>query len=297
MEGGVSMSLAIRASFNPVYTAGYAAAHKTAARSKVAQGTPVSPVPKTYSNEQTERKHKTLQEMSEELLNSLKIMYGNSSRNAKYLNPRDFLAMLNPDEAAKKAQEEAAKQKEALQKADSTDESNNGSNKENAVSNTQNANKAVKNTDTATKNINVENKTGEKEAGPLANSKEAGKTEDDRPARVFYDEKYAADDVNKDGRISPSECSTCKNRMYKDGSDEGDVSFKAPGHISPQASASVVASHEHEHVANAFQKANEEGVELLSVSVSLEKDICPECGTAYTAGGKTRTSFSIEKDA
>ena len=40
-----------------------------------------------------------------------------------------------------------------------------------------------------------------------------------------------------------AECQTCKERKYQDGSDEM-VSFKAAAHISPEASASTVRSHE-----------------------------------------------------
>ena len=50
------------------------------------------------------------------------------------------------------------------------------------------------------------------------------------------------------------ECQTCKNRKYKDGSDEM-VSFKSPAHISPEGAASAVRSHEQEHVSNAYSKA------------------------------------------
>ena len=42
---------------------------------------------------------------------------------------------------------------------------------------------------------------------------------------------------------SPAECETCKNRKYQDGSDEM-VSFKSAAHISPNAAASRVRSHE-----------------------------------------------------
>jgi len=85
------------------------------------------------------------------------------------------------------------------------------------------------------------------------------------------------------------ECQTCKERKYIDGSDEGNVSFKAPGHIAPEASASVVMSHEKEHVANARREGNKPGNELVSASVSLKTAICPECGRSYVAGGTTRT--------
>ncbi len=84
-------------------------------------------------------------------------------------------------------------------------------------------------------------------------------------------------------------CETCANRTYVDGSNESDVSFKTPGHISPEASASVVSAHEYEHVRNAMQEDKRPDAELVSVSVSLKTAVCPECGTTYVAGGKTRT--------
>lgn len=85
------------------------------------------------------------------------------------------------------------------------------------------------------------------------------------------------------------ECQTCAERKYVDGSDEGNVSFKAPGHIAPEASAGVVMSHEKEHVANAKREGNKPGNELISATVSLKTAICPECGRSYVAGGTTRT--------
>ena len=74
-----------------------------------------------------------------------------------------------------------------------------------------------------------------------------------------------------------------------DGSDEGNVSFKSPGHIAPEASAGVVMAHEKEHVANARREGNKPGNELISARVSLKTAICPECGRSYVAGGTTRT--------
>ena len=88
---------------------------------------------------------------------------------------------------------------------------------------------------------------------------------------------------------SKGECQTCKERKYVDGSDEGNVSFKAPGHIAPEASAGVVMAHENEHVANAKREGNKPGNELISASVSIKTAICPECGRSYVAGGTTRT--------
>ena len=99
------------------------------------------------------------------------------------------------------------------------------------------------------------------------------------------------DEKKKPGyRSSPEECQTCKNRKYQDGSDEM-VSFKSPGHIDPDNAASVVMSHEKEHVSNAYRKAEENNGEVESVSVRLKTDICPECGRTYISGGVTNTQI------
>ncbi len=92
-------------------------------------------------------------------------------------------------------------------------------------------------------------------------------------------------------KSSPAECETCKNRKYQDGSDEGDVSFKAPSHIDPKAAASKVRSHEQEHVSNAYQKASEKNGKVVSCNVSIHTDICPECGRTYVSGGTTATQI------
>ena len=101
------------------------------------------------------------------------------------------------------------------------------------------------------------------------------------------------------GTENPEECETCEKRTYVDGSNESDVSFKTPGHISPEASASVVSAHEYEHVRNAMQEDKKENVELVNTSVSLKTAICPECGTSYVAGGETRTTmrYGAEQNA
>lgn len=104
-------------------------------------------------------------------------------------------------------------------------------------------------------------------------------------------------DAEKDKKVKQAECQTCKNRKYVDGSNEGDVSFKAPAHISPQMSASAVMSHEQEHVSNAIAKGNREDTQLLSVSVSLQTAVCPECGRVYTAGGVTHSTFRTSKSS
>ena len=91
-------------------------------------------------------------------------------------------------------------------------------------------------------------------------------------------------------KSSPAECETCKNRKYQDGSDEM-VSFKSAAHISPEAAASRVRSHEQEHVSNAYKNASQNNGKVLSTNVSIKTSICPECGRSYVAGGETRTQI------
>lgn len=93
-------------------------------------------------------------------------------------------------------------------------------------------------------------------------------------------------------RAGVIECETCASRLYQDGSNEDDVSFKAPGHIDPGSSAGTVMAHEQEHVANAYEKAADSGGKVLSASVTLHQAICPECGRSYVSGGLTRTAIS-----
>ena len=98
-------------------------------------------------------------------------------------------------------------------------------------------------------------------------------------------------DVKAPGRTSaPSECETCKNRKYQDGSDEM-VSFKSPQHVSPQSAASAVRSHEQEHVSNAYKKAAQGNGKVISANVTIKTAICPECGRSYVAGGETATQI------
>lgn len=92
--------------------------------------------------------------------------------------------------------------------------------------------------------------------------------------------------LKRSGRV---QCETCAAREYQDGSDEGDVSFKSPGHISPQASGSKVMAHEREHVANAYEKAGKNNGEVVAATVKLKTAVCPECGRSYVAGGVTNT--------
>ncbi len=126
----------------------------------------------------------------------------------------------------------------------------------------------------------------------LAKSPEDMKAEAVNAAKVM--ESPATERMRK--RLGLEKCETCENRQYVDGSDEPDVSFKTPGHIDPSASASVVMSHEREHVANAIQKGSKPDAKLISASVTLHTSICPECGRAYISGGTTRTKIKHTSD-
>jgi hypothetical protein len=65
--------------------------------------------------------------------------------------------------------------------------------------------------------------------------------------------------------------------------------------VSPQASFSAVSAHEQEHVSNAFSEGSQEGNRLISSSVTLKMDVCPECGTPFVAGGTTRTTMQYNE--
>ena len=96
-------------------------------------------------------------------------------------------------------------------------------------------------------------------------------------------------------RSGAVECEACKTRKYQDGSNESDVSFKAPGHISASKSAATVMSHEQEHVQNAYEKAAKGNGKVVSATVSLKTAICPECGRSYVAGGVTNTMIKYNE--
>lgn len=96
-------------------------------------------------------------------------------------------------------------------------------------------------------------------------------------------------------KIGAVECMTCRNRKYVDGSDDAGVSFKTPAHVSPESSMAAVASHEQEHVSREGAKARSEGREIVSQSVRISMDVCPECGRVYASGGKTTTTTKADK--
>ncbi len=91
------------------------------------------------------------------------------------------------------------------------------------------------------------------------------------------------------GAVGAVECQTCKSRTYQDGSNDPTVSFQAATRIAPEAAESLVRSHEQEHVSHEQVKAKEKGSEVVSQNVSIQYQICPECGRSYVAGGTTKT--------
>ncbi len=84
-------------------------------------------------------------------------------------------------------------------------------------------------------------------------------------------------------------CQTCEERKYQDGSDDSSVSYQTPTRIAPEAAQAAVRGHELEHVAHEQAKAQRDGRKVVSQTVTLKTDICPECGRVYVSGGSTRT--------
>ena len=122
---------------------------------------------------------------------------------------------------------------------------------------------------------------------------QASKTTGTAPAS----EPENPDEIKKPGRrSSPEECKTCKERKYKDGSDEANVSFKSAAHISPALAASAVRAHENQHVSNAYAKAEKNEGKVVNASVSIHTAICPECGRTYVSGGTTNTTIQYKNE-
>lgn len=89
--------------------------------------------------------------------------------------------------------------------------------------------------------------------------------------------------------LEEGKCETCEKRKYQDGSDDSSVSYQTPTRIDPDLAASAVRGHEMEHVSHEQAKAQREDRKVVSQSVTLHTDICPECGETYVSGGTTRT--------
>ena len=89
--------------------------------------------------------------------------------------------------------------------------------------------------------------------------------------------------------VEDGKCQTCEKRKYQDESDDMGVSFQSPTRIAPEQVAAAVRGHENEHVVREQAKAQQEGRKVVSQSVTLHTDICPECGKVFISGGTTRT--------
>jgi len=100
----------------------------------------------------------------------------------------------------------------------------------------------------------------------------------------------SANDAMLEALQPQGSCYTCENRKYVDQSDDASVSFQTPTSISPNMAAAAVASHENEHVRNEQARAQRDDREIVSQTVTLTYDICPECGRQYVSGGTTRTT-------
>ena len=96
--------------------------------------------------------------------------------------------------------------------------------------------------------------------------------------------------------LTQGECETCEKRKYQDGSDDMGVSYQTPTNIKPEQAASAVRGHEMEHVYREQAKADREGRKVVSQSVTMHSEICPECGKSFVSGGTTRTVTKAETD-
>ena len=122
-------------------------------------------------------------------------------------------------------------------------------------------------------------------AEPASNDQGAPKAQDG--GDLDGDVKVGANGAQE--AVEEGKCQTCENRKYQDGSDDMGVSFQTPTRIAPEQVASAVRGHENEHVVREQAKAKMEDRKVVSQSVTLHTDICPECGKVYISGGTTRT--------
>lgn len=130
------------------------------------------------------------------------------------------------------------------------------------------------------KNLDMQIKRYEARLNDLENKKNGDSSETDK--------------ADKKRRFDSFECQTCKNRRYQDDSDDSGVSFQSATRVAPGAADMAVRSHENEHVARNRDKAERNGMKIVSQSVTIKRAICPECGKVYTAGGVTRTKMMTD---
>ena len=96
--------------------------------------------------------------------------------------------------------------------------------------------------------------------------------------------------------LEEGECQTCEQRKYQDGSDDMGVSFQTPTNVKPEQAAAAVRGHEMEHVVREQAKADREDREVVSQTVTMHTEICPECGKSYVSGGTTETVTRAKTD-
>ena len=126
----------------------------------------------------------------------------------------------------------------------------------------------------------------------------------DESSNIFLSEEDAAKAVGSPASgvesaqeaLEAGQCETCEQRKYQDGSDDMGVSFQTPTRVDPDMAASAVRGHENEHVVREQAKAQREDRKVVSQSVTLHTDICPECGKVYVSGGTTRTTTAANPE-
>ena len=131
----------------------------------------------------------------------------------------------------------------------------------------------------------------EKAQGQNAQAQQASQTPLATQSRLGLSQEESPLAQNRSilGKPADGECKTCESRKYQDGSNDPGVSFKTATKLSPEEAASAVRSHENEHVVREQAKAEREDRKVVSQSVTLHTNICPECGDPYISGGTTRT--------
>ena len=99
------------------------------------------------------------------------------------------------------------------------------------------------------------------------------------------------------GKSSPADCETCRERKYVDGSNDMNVSFKSAAHVSPNAASAAVRAHEGQHVTNAYNRAAQNNGSVVSANVAIHTAVCPECGRTYVSGGTTTTQIKYNNES
>ncbi len=110
--------------------------------------------------------------------------------------------------------------------------------------------------------------------------------------KIENDEQLKENEKNeaeRKRRFDSFECETCRNRRYQDVSDDPGVSFQSAAKINPAAAYSAVKAHENQHVARNKNEAERKGAKISYQTVTIHRNICPECGKSYVSGGVTKT--------